>query len=231
VIEERQRPGLVIAATGLRAEARIAACIPEVCAVAGGGNSEHLERLIAQAISQGGRAIISFGIAAGLEPGRDAGTCLVASAVVHRGVRYPANAAWSARLRESIGKPDLATVAGVDRPLQSPAEKHALHLETGAAAADMESHVVAQMAAKHGLPFAVLRVVADPAEQAVPRAAVAGMGKGGSIDLWAVLVSLALAPGQLKALMRVAADTRRARAELLRCRDLLRPGFGFRDLG
>jgi hypothetical protein len=151
--------------------------------------------------------------------------------VVHGGVRYAADPAWAARMRVGMGALDLVTIAGVDRPLTGTTEKRALHAATGAAAADMESHIVARLAGEHGLPFAVLRAVADPAERTVPPAALLGMRPDGSVKIGAVLGSLAKSPGQLPALLRVAADTRRALAALLRCHDLLGPGLGFGDLG
>ena len=76
----------------------------------------------------------------------------------------------------------------------------------------------------------MLRVIADPAEREIPSAALVGMRSDGGIDVLAVLASLLEHPGQLPALLRLAADTRRAMAELLRCHNLLGPGLGFRDL-
>jgi adenosylhomocysteine nucleosidase len=228
---QRQNPAFVIAATGLGAEARIAARLADVVTVAGGGEGDRLERLIGEAIARGGCAIISLGIAAGLMPGKIAGTCLIGNEVVHRGVRYSGDAAWASRLKAAIGEAEFATIAGVDRPLRNPAEKHALQAATGAIAADMESHIVARLATQYRLPFAIIRVIADRAETEVPPAALAGMGKDGRVDVKAVLASLAREPSQIPAIMRVAVDTSRAFAELLRCHRRLGPGFSFFDLG
>jgi adenosylhomocysteine nucleosidase len=223
--------GFVIAATGLRAEARIAARSGGVRAVAGGGDTVRLDELVRQLAAQGGVAIISFGIAAGLGPQYSAGACLIGREVVYRGCSYSADPAWTASIKKAIGSADLVRIAGVDRPLSRPSEKQSLHQGSGAAAADMESHVVARIAAKLALPFAVLRVIADPAERELPRAALAGMRIDGGIDVGAVLASLAKSPHQLPDLIRVAAEAARARATLLRCGDLLGPRLGFRDLG
>jgi hypothetical protein len=95
----------------------------------------------------------------------------------------------------------------------------------------MESHIVGRIAAESGLPFAILRVIVDPAEHQLPPAALVGMRSDGAIDVSAVVVSLAGNPGQLPALMRLAVDTGRARAALLRCHNLLGPGLGFGDFG
>ena len=224
-------PSFIVAAAGLRAEARVAARVPQVRAVAGGGDGGRLEQLIRQEIAEGARAILSFGIAAGLASGKGPGTCLVAREVVHGDIRYPTNQAWARRLQSGLGGAELAIIAGVDHPLQSSVEKQALYAETGAVLADMESHFVARLAMEHGLPSAALRVIADPAARAVPPAALAGMGKDGRVDVLAVLAALARAPNQLPAMIGLAADTRRAMAALLRCHRLLGPGFGFFDLG
>jgi adenosylhomocysteine nucleosidase len=222
--------GFVIAATGLRAEGRIAALSDDVRAVAGGGDGARLAQLIERLIAEGGQAIISFGLAAGLAPSLAPGTCLVGGKVVHAGRAYRADAAWAAHIETMLGITEPVAIAGVDYPLTSALAKRALNAETGAVAADMESHIVAQLATRHGLPFAVLRVIADPAERAIPSAALVGMLRDGGIDGLAVLGSLVKHPGQLPALLRLVADTRAAMAGLLRCHDLLGPGLGYRDL-
>jgi adenosylhomocysteine nucleosidase len=219
----------VIAATGLRAEARIAERSAHVRAVAGGGDGARLARLIERSIAEGGQALVSFGIAAGLESSLPPGTCLVGGEIVQAGKSYRADAAWTAKLEERLATKRVV-IAGTDRPLTSMLEKKSLKTETGGVAADMESHVVAQLAARHGLPFAVLRVIADPAERDIPSAALAAMRSDGGIDVLAVLAALMRHPDQLPALLRLAADTRAARAALLRCDDLLGPGLGFGDL-
>jgi adenosylhomocysteine nucleosidase len=221
--------GFVIAATGLYVEARIAARSAGVRAVAGGGNAARLDELVSQLADEGGEAIISFGIAAGLAPQCPAGACLIGREIVYGGTAYAADAAWTASIKSIIGSADLVRIAGIDRPLTQPSEKEALHQASGAAAADMESHVVARLAAELGLPFAILRVIADPAERALPPAALAGMRIDGRIHVGGVLASLAKSPHQLPRLLRLASEAGRARATLLRCSDLLGPRLSFRD--
>ena len=200
-------------------------------AIAGGGASDELEDQLWRAIAEGGEALISFGLAAGLAPDLTAGSCIVGREVVHGGMCYSTNLMWASRLKTAIARAEMARIAGVDRSLGGVSEKRALHAESGAAAADMESHIVGRIAAESGLPFAILRVIVDPAEHQLPPAALVGMRSDGAIDVRAVLVSLAGNPGQLPALMRLAVDTGRARAALLRCHNLLGPGLGFGDFG
>jgi hopanoid-associated phosphorylase len=225
------KPSFVLAVTGLRAEARIAERSVGVKTIAGGGDAQRLADLIGQAIANGAGALVSFGIAAGLSPTLAAGSCVVAGKVVREGKSYATNADWSVAIKQAVGVAELVTIAGVDHVLQSQAEKAALYAKSGAVAADMESHIVARLAAKHGLPFAVLRAIADPVSRAIPTAALAGMGTDGHVKIGAVLLSLAGNPAQLPALLHLAADTRQAFRTLLRCHDLLGPRLGCRDLG
>jgi adenosylhomocysteine nucleosidase len=231
VSAERETNGYVVAATGLRAEARIAARLPRAIAVAGGGDAARLERLIEQAITRGCRGILSFGMAGGLRRDLRSGACLIGRGVVHEKAHYPTDQAWTARLQERLSRAELVTIAGVDSPLLTQSRKQALFATTAAAAADMESHVAARVAAKHALPFAVLRVVADPQARDLPQAAVLGMRADGTTDVVAVLRALGRDPGQIAQLVRVAADAGRAYWALFRCHRRLGPGLGLIDLG
>jgi hypothetical protein len=89
----------------------------------------------------------------------------------------------------------------------------------------MESHVAALAAQRHGLPFAALRVVLDPAWRALPPAATAGLCADGAVALLPVLRALAARPGQLAQLAVLAADLRTARRGLRAARALAGPAF------
>jgi adenosylhomocysteine nucleosidase len=116
------------------------------------------------------------------------------------------------------------SVAGVDG-------KRALWEATGAAVVDMETYVACNIAARHGLPFAALRVVIDPAHRALPPAALAATRPDGSTDFLALLRSLMARPGQLPDLMRLAPDASKAKAALLRSRRLAGRAFSLPGLG
>jgi hypothetical protein len=65
----------------------------------------------------------------------------------------------------------------------------------------------------HGLPFAACRVIIDP-PIALPPAALVNLRPDGTPDVAAVLRSVIRQPGQLPALLRVAADARAAQLAL-----------------
>ena len=112
----------LIAVTGLRAEARIAERSAGVRAVAGGGDATRLDKLVRQLAAQGGDAIISFGIAAGLAPQCSAGACLIGHEVVYGDTAFSADPAWTAWIKKIIDSAELVRIAGIDRPLTRPSE-------------------------------------------------------------------------------------------------------------
>ena len=224
---EYQHP-IVIAFVGMAFEAKIAAG-PGVLVVCR-NNRHDLATVAGHAARKGYRGIISFGVAGGLAANLRTGDWVVASHVLGIWqVTRSTDAAWSNSLLEAIAGASYAPILGVDTPVAEPTMKRDLHRATGAAAVDMESHVVARLAAAHGLAFAAMRVIVDPHDRAIPPAAVLGMGRDGGADIWAVLRNLIAHPSQLSLLARVAADAIAARAELLRVRRLLGPHFGLAE--
>jgi adenosylhomocysteine nucleosidase len=218
----------VIAFVGMAFEARIAAG-PGVLVFSRHARHE-LVMAAKNAARHGCRGIISFGVAGGLATGLHPGDWVVASAIVEADKTLATDPAWSGRLRDAIAGSRHAPIVGADTPIAEPATKRALHRTTGAAAVDMESHVVARVAAAHGLAFTALRVIVDPAERIIPRAALMGMGAGPRADSAAVLRELIARPSQLSPLMRVALDAYIARCEMQRVRRLLGPHFGLTDM-
>ncbi len=216
----------LVVVCGLAAEAKIAAS-PEVTVIAGGGDAG---RLLADLDALAPQALLSFGVAGGLAPGLAPGSLRVAESVLAPdGHRFIPDPVWSAALAAALAVP-LAAFAGVDTPLAGVSAKAALHATSGAALVDMESHLVAGWAARHGARFAALRVVTDPADRSLPHAATVGMRADGKVDLAAILASLAKNPAQLPGLIRTGLEARAAFAALLRCRQRLGPRFALLDL-
>ena len=219
----------VIAVTGLRTEASLVAG-PRVHAIAGGGDAEGLARALEAAVAKKASAIISFGVAGGLAPGLAPGTKLIARAIIAEdGERYYGDPVWSQRLAGALGGATIADIAGVDAPLAGHEEKHALHIKTGAHAADMESHIAARVAAAHNLPFAAFRVVVDPAHRRLPHAALVALKSDGSLAYGAIAGSILRDPRQIPQLLRIAHDAQAAFLALFRSRKLIAGTLGFTD--
>ncbi len=198
--------------------------------MSGCGDVSGLARRLEAAITSEASAIISFGVAGGLARGLVPGTKLVARSVVAEdGARYYGDPVWSKRLSCALGGAAIADIAGVDLPVTGSAERRALHLKTGALAADTESHVAARAAAARNLPFAAFRVVADPADRQLPHAALVSIKPDGSIALGAILGSLVRDPRQVPQLLRTANDARAAFVALFSGRKMLDGALGFAD--
>jgi adenosylhomocysteine nucleosidase len=99
---------------------------------------------------------------------------------------------------------------GQDRPLSNAADKAARFAASGALAVDMESLGVARAAEAAGLPFLVVRAVADPAGRSLPRAALKAIGPDGRLKLVSALAAMYLRPWEGPALVRLAYETRLA---------------------
>jgi adenosylhomocysteine nucleosidase len=213
--------GSVIALVGLAFEARIAAG-PGVLVICRG---REMSDLLEPAIRAGCRGIISFGVAGGLAPDLIPGDCIVASAIIDYPAVRPTDPLWSGRLAEMIPDARHGPIVGVNAVVSNPSDKRKLHAFTRAVAVDMESHLVARLADAHGLAFAAVRVIIDPAHRAVPPAALLAMASGGSTDVSAMLWEVLARPSQVSPLMRLAADAIAARAALVRLRRALGPSF------
>ena len=211
----------VIAVTGLFFEARIAAGdgVTVVCS----GDRQRLFASLSEAAARGCSGIISFGTAGGLDLDVTVGRWVVATGVVANRKQFPTDVLWSQKLRQKLSHAIEGDIAGVDAPVSDPLAKQMLQERTGATAVDMESHIAAGVAAACDVPFAVFRVIIDPAHRALPPAALVGQRGDGTLDIIGVLASVVRSPRQMPALMRIAVDARAARAALLRGRRLFGP--------
>ena len=104
----------------------------------------------------------------------------------------------------------LGPIYADGRLIADPAEKSALYQQTGAMAADMESHLVAGAAARLGVPFAVLRCISDEADSALPPAIAVAMKPDGGLALGAIIKSILRKPLQMPDLLTALAGFNRA---------------------
>ena len=169
-------------------------------------------------VDAGATALISWGMAGGLDPALACGTIFLPSEVISRaGTTVMTARYWRERLSAALAA--HRPVAG-GRLLTSPhaigsvAAKAAAFRETGAAAVDMESVAVAEVAGSHALPFIAVRVIVDTAADTLPRAVLAAAHSAGRLQIGRLIASLALAPGDLAALIRLLPRYRAARRSL-----------------
>jgi adenosylhomocysteine nucleosidase len=222
--------------TGLAQESRIAAGPGVSHVICSGSDPERLRAHLSGLDPTGLRAVISFGIAGGLDPSLQPGDVVVATAVMAEEGAWKVPAAVVSALVERMRANGIGAtqgfLIGVEEPILAPTAKAAVRRETDAIAVDMESHIGAAYAAANELPFAAIRVISDPAIRALPPLAKQALKADGRIDVGAVLGGLARAPSQITTLLRAGGDAGKAFAGLRRCRRLLDFGlcFGLADL-
>jgi hopanoid-associated phosphorylase len=222
-----RRPVLIV--TGLVQEARIAAG-PGMTVICSSSDPRQLRALLTVFDPTTIRGVISFGVAGGLDPSLKCGDVVVATEVLAGDDRwltgFALNEAMIARVALGRRRVVRGGLAGAEQVVAASSVKAALHLETGAAAVDMESHIAAAYAAEAGLPFAALRVISDPASRALPPLALAAIKPNGDIDLRKVLRGVARNPTTLRALVSTGLDFNRALRSLRGCRGFLLGGEG-----
>lgn len=219
--------GGVVAVTSLALEARIARG-PGVSVVLC-NQSSHLGARLEAAIAPGVSGIMSFGIAGGLAPNLFAGDCVVASRVRIGKDFIATDRTWTKCLLDAIPGAIHAEIVGVDALLMNPLEKGRVHAQTGAVAADMESHIAAKIAFAHRIPFAACRIIIDAAHRTLPAAAAVGLRQDCTPDVFAVFRSVLQKPSQIPDLVRTALDARIAGRALRLGRKQLGVGLGIPD--
>jgi adenosylhomocysteine nucleosidase len=151
--------------------------------------------------------LLSFGVCGGLDPTLRAGALVIAPAVrsaegEQLTCDIPLHHELMARLVSR--HPHAVDLYSTDTPVRAQADKHALHKRLQVAAVDMESAAIGRVADSHGLPFAVLRSIVDPAGFTLPTTALAGMAEDGRSRPLATAVALLRHPRELPDLIRLA---------------------------
>ena len=162
----------------------------------------------AQALVDAGvSALMTFGMAGGLDPALKSGSIVIPSELLSSdGARYAACRAWREQVAAAVSPLRAVTEGNLltsTHAIETPVDKAAAFRSTGAAAVDMESAAVAQIAAQHNLPFIAVRVIVDTAADALPRAVVAA-SRAGRVRFALLIGGLILAPREIASLVRLA---------------------------
>jgi adenosylhomocysteine nucleosidase len=155
------------------------------------------------ALANGATALVSWGLAGGLEPGIVPGTVVLPQRIAAPdGTASNVDASWQARLAAAL-RTEFRVAEGpllaAEHVLQTPKEKARAALDTGCVAVDMESAAIASAARAADVPVAVVRVVADVVTDTLPRDVESWVGVDGRARLVPLLGAL-LAPAQWRPL-------------------------------
>jgi adenosylhomocysteine nucleosidase len=196
---------------GMASEARIARRSGLSIAI-GGGTPQGARVAAEQLLQEGARSLVSFGLAGGLDPALTPGDLLAAETVLSGGRLFPCDAALVRRL----GVRSVPLLLAGDAIVATAREKARLYAESGAAAVDLESGAVAELATEAGIPLAVLRAICDGADRNLPRAAMEGLDSAGRIAPFKLVAALLRDPAQIFGLIALGRDAARARSALLK---------------
>jgi adenosylhomocysteine nucleosidase len=168
-------------------------------------------------LDAGATALVSWGMAGGLDPRLTAGTiCLPRRVVTEDSGTFSTDHHWREILtaavaaRSGIEGGDLLTSATA---IDDIAGKAAAFMRTGAVAVDMESSGVAAIAANHGVPFIAIRVIVDTAADELPQAAVEAI-QFGRVRIPRLILGIVRRPRDIAPLMRLAGRYRAAKRSL-----------------
>lgn len=181
----------------------------------GVGNRSRTTTLVESAARQA-NCLISFGIAGALAPELQTGGVIVSTNVIAAEKRWWAEKQFRDRIADfarGIGARE-GPVLGAPAILATAAQKSRAWSETRAVAVDLESDIVARIATSAGIPFVVLRSIADPAYHELPPAALIPLSEDGTPRLARVLASVLRQPRQVASLVGLAREVRTAQLAL-----------------
>ena len=154
--------------------------------------------------------IVSAGICGGLNSSLRVGDIVVGTSTLYGLSQIAADHSWSDRLYAALApkQPSVSVSQGwfawSATAVARLADKAALRASTGADVVDEETFIAGSIAAAHGLPWASLRVVCDPASFELPPAALTKLTAAGADDMGAILASVAGDIWQIPALVELA---------------------------
>jgi len=169
-----------------------------------------------ETLQHGAQSLISWGVAAALDPLLRSGDIIVPRCILMDGKNLPVDGALSAGLRRHWRGVPLHDGALWHSPvvLADADKKLAVHTRTGAIAADMESGAIAAAAAEAGAPFLAVRVIVDAQAMTLPAPAVKGVDAYGRVRILDFLRALWREPGSIGPLITLGGAFHRARGRL-----------------
>lgn len=200
----------VLCTSGLAAEAKIARSAG-FQVIVGAGDPDRTATLVAAAARQA-KCLVSFGVAGGLAPHLRPGDVILSTEVIDERRRWRPNASFHKEMTDLA--PRIGAIAGsvlgACDIVATEEDKRRAWRDTGALAVDLESAIVARTAEAVGIPFLVLRTIADPATRELPPAALIPLAEDGTPAFRRVLADVLRQPRQIAALFGLARETRQA---------------------
>jgi adenosylhomocysteine nucleosidase len=176
-------------------------------------------------VSQGAKALLSWGCAAALDDRVSTGCLILPERIIGtNGEIHRVNTEWHRRLYQTLESKHPVrtdTLVESDAIMNTSAQKRALAKRTQAAATDMESAAQARLAKEHGLPFMAIRAIVDTASTDIPENVLKALDPVGNINLWKLLTSTYPVPADWIKIVRLGIQFNAARRTLEKTRKLV----------
>jgi len=180
-------------------------------------------------LEKGCTALLSWGCAGGLADQVRPGHLLLPEIIKSaEGSEYNVDSMWHGRLVKGLSSrfaTHEGTLVAAGKMLSTSSDKKGLHMKTGAIGVDMESAAIAALATETGVPFAVIRAVADDAASGIPACVGNSMDSGGQVLMSRLMACLALRPWQWPTLVRLGRQFSKAKVTLSSVARRLGPGL------
>ena len=178
-----------------------------------GPGCDQAARAAEELLKAGCDVLLSWGLAGGLNPDIVPAQLIVGSATnLDTGEAFVTDEVLQIEILNELSK--LAAVSGPlftsPHPVATANEKSNLHVTHAADAVDMESAAIARAAQLGHAKFAAIRCIVDPAGFDLPAAAALAMGTDGRLRLGRMLGHLLRHPGEILAVLKLAAWYRAA---------------------
>lgn len=175
-------------------------------------------------IEAGSTRLLSWGIAGALVSQLKTGALVLPTTIISaQGQVFAADSEWHSRIAQRLREFLTVTAEPLVESLEIVATatcKRTLYAQSGAAAVDMESAAIAEVAQRAGAPFLAIRAIVDDAGRAIPQAALSAIDANGRVHPVQFAKSLTGNPKQLVDLVTLARGLRAARKTLARVASL-----------
>ena len=164
--------------------------IPEPLVELSGVGDTRAEIAARRLAERGATALVSWGVAGGLDRDLSPGTVILPDTVVGAdGSSHGVNLEWRNRLLERVRGRVVTSTSPLYHAtslITTADEKRAIYERCGAGAADMESAAVARVAFANHISWIAVRVVIDAADQDLPAAILTATGDDGRLRVGSV---------------------------------------------
>ena len=157
-------------------------------------------------MEKGAKQLVSWGCAAGLAQNFKPGDLLLAEKIVDEHDQFDIDLQWRGnvlKVLNAVASVHNGSLFTSKELISRSQDKQQIHQNSHAVALDMESAAIAEVARKNGMPFLVIRSIADPVSMDLPAAVLAGLDDNGQVKLSKLLGHLLGHPWEVFGLIRL----------------------------